>query len=90
MQPIVLKTANVDWETDYASGFMPDYIEKDDLREPLGSFGEDMFARAIEIIHNVEFPKEPARVMHDPISFAKELKPAHTLAKENMYWESFK
>ncbi len=50
IQPIVLKSVNANGITDYRNGFMPDYIEKDNLYYPLGNPEEDMLAKAIELI----------------------------------------
>ncbi len=50
IQPIVLKSANVNGNTDYRVGFMPDYIENDNLHYPLGDPEEDMLAKALELI----------------------------------------
>lgn len=53
IQPIVLKTANADGNTEFKDGFAPDYLVKDDYFSPLGSFEEDMLAEAIELITGV-------------------------------------
>lgn len=50
IQPIVLKTANADGNTEFKDGFAPDYLVKDDYFSPLGSFEEDMLAEAIGLI----------------------------------------
>jgi len=50
IQPIVLKTANAEDETDYKDGFSPDYFMRDDYFSPLGSLEENMLAQAISLI----------------------------------------
>ncbi len=65
LQPIVLKMANANGVSDYADGFFPDYIIKDDFKAPLGSLDEDMLARAIELITDLTL-LEPARIAAGP------------------------
>jgi len=86
IQPIVLKTANVNWETDYSAGFVPDYVIKDDFNAQLGTLDEDMLARAMELITGVSL-LDPARVSEYPVDFAVEIKPEISSRKELMYWE---
>ncbi len=65
LQPIVLKMANANGVSDYADGFLPDYIINDDFKAPLGSLDEDMLARAIELITGLTL-LEPARIAAEP------------------------
>lgn len=53
IQPIVLKTANANGETEFRDGFAPDYLIMDDLFSPLGSYGEGMLAEALELITGI-------------------------------------
>lgn len=53
IQPIVLKTVNVDGNTDFKDGFAPDYLVKDDYYSPLGSLEEDMLSQAVSVITGV-------------------------------------
>jgi carboxyl-terminal processing protease len=50
IQPIVLKTANADGNTEFRDGFAPDYGVEDDLFSPLGSLEEGMLAEAVGLI----------------------------------------
>jgi C-terminal processing protease CtpA/Prc len=86
IQPIVLKTANVNWETDYSDGFAPDFEIDDDFNAPLGSLDEDMLARAMELITGVSL-LDPARMVKYPVDFGMEIKPKKSSAKEYMYWD---
>ncbi len=61
MQPIVFKNANADGVSDYADGFTPDYLVEDDYNAPLGSLGEDMLSKAVELITG-QVVTEPARI----------------------------
>ena len=61
MQPITMKSANVDGISDYGDGFAPNYIVEDDFNAPLGTLEEDMLAKAIELITGVTIG-EPARI----------------------------
>lgn len=58
IQPIVLKTANINNETDYKEGFLPEYIVDDDYFSPLGSLDEDLLEQAISLITGI--PVGPA------------------------------
>jgi C-terminal processing protease CtpA/Prc len=53
IQPIVLKTANINDESDYKEGLIPDYLVKDDYFSALGSLDEDRLAYAISLITGV-------------------------------------
>jgi hypothetical protein len=53
MQPIVLKTANVNGISDYSNGFAPEYLIKDDFNAALGTLEEDMLATAVELITGI-------------------------------------
>ena len=53
IQPIVLKTANVNYETDFRDGFIPDYLVIDDLFTPLGDIQESMFSAAVSLITGI-------------------------------------
>jgi C-terminal processing protease CtpA/Prc len=53
IQPIVLKTANINNQTDYKDGLFPDYLVKDDYFSPLGSLEEDRLALAISFITGI-------------------------------------
>ena len=53
IQPIVLKTANVNFETDFKEGFIPDYLVKDDLFSPLGNIEESMLGHAVSLITGI-------------------------------------
>lgn len=86
IQPIVLKTANVNWETDYSNGFAPDYLIDDDFDAALGTLDEDMLARAIELITGASI-LGPARVGKFPLDDAIQIIPQKLIAKENMYWD---
>ncbi len=89
IQPIVLKTANVNWETDYSNGFAPDYIIADDFNAPLGTLDENMLARAIELITG-ESLLEPARIADAPLPVGEEIDILADEKKQNMYWENLK
>ncbi|MCC5932503.1 MAG: peptidase S41 [Cyclobacteriaceae bacterium] len=60
LQPIVLKSANVNGETDYRMGFAPDILAPDDLTQPLGSLDERLLSLAFQQITNVS----PARIAY--------------------------
>ena len=53
IQPIVLKTANVEGNTEFKDGFAPDYLVKDDLFTPLGNLEENMLAEAVSRITGI-------------------------------------
>jgi C-terminal processing protease CtpA/Prc len=53
IQPIVVKTANADGNTEFRDGFAPDYLVKDDLFSPLGSVEEGMLAEALGLITGI-------------------------------------
>jgi C-terminal processing protease CtpA/Prc len=53
IQPIVLKTANINNESDYKDGLAPDYLVKDDYFSALGSLDEDRLAFAISLITGI-------------------------------------
>ncbi len=53
IQPIVLKTANVDGDTEFKDGFAPDIFIRDDLFSPLGSPGEGMLAQTLSQITGI-------------------------------------
>jgi C-terminal processing protease CtpA/Prc len=53
IQPIVLKTANVEGNTEFKDGFAPDYLEKDEYFAPLGSLEENMLAMAVSLITGI-------------------------------------
>lgn len=61
IQPIVLKTANVNNETDYKDGLFPDYLSEDDYLAPLGSLEEDRLSVAISLITGIPIGL-PARI----------------------------
>jgi hypothetical protein len=50
IQPIVLKSANANGDTEFRDGFAPDYLVKDDLMTPLGDVNEGMLAEALRLI----------------------------------------
>jgi len=69
IQPIVLKTANINDETDYKDGMIPDYLVNDDYFSALGSLDEERLAYAVSLITGI--PIDPvARIS------SKELLPA--------------
>ena len=51
IQPIVLKTANINNETDFKDGLFPDYLVNDDYFSALGSLEEDRLASGCFIDH---------------------------------------
>jgi C-terminal processing protease CtpA/Prc len=53
IQPIVLKTANSNGETDYKDGLIPDYLVEDDYFAALGSLDEARLAYAISLITGI-------------------------------------
>jgi hypothetical protein len=53
IQPIVLKTANINNETDYKNGIFPDYYIEDDYFSALGSLEEDRLAYAVSLITGI-------------------------------------
>jgi C-terminal processing protease CtpA/Prc len=53
IQPIVLKTANINNQTDYKNGLFPDYYVEDDYFSPLGSLEEARLAQAVSLITGV-------------------------------------
>jgi carboxyl-terminal processing protease len=74
IQPIVLKAANANGETEFRNGFPPDYLIKDDLFSPLGSFEEEMLSEALALITGIpgdqlarkkpsEFPERAEEIM---------------------------
>ncbi|MCK5372164.1 MAG: hypothetical protein KAQ62_26565, partial [Cyclobacteriaceae bacterium] len=87
MQPIVLKTANANGVTDYINGFAPHYLVEDDFDAELGTLGEDMLAKSIELITG-KTVTEPARIASS--AFPKNM---HSIIiesdvkKQNMYFD---
>ena len=63
IQPIVLKTANVNWVTDFKDGLAPDYLVKDGYFSQLGDVEEDRLAYAISLITGI--PLGPAARISD-------------------------
>jgi C-terminal processing protease CtpA/Prc len=57
IQPIVLKTANINGETDYKDGLIPNYLVEDDYFSSLGSVDETGLAQAISLITGI--PVDP-------------------------------
>lgn len=57
IQPIVLKTANINDETDYKDGMIPDYLVEDDYFSALGSLDEARLAHTISLITGI--PVDP-------------------------------
>ena len=53
IQPIVLKAANANGDTEFRDGFAPDYFVADDLLSQLGSFEEEMLSEALELITGI-------------------------------------
>ena len=70
IQPIVLKTANINNQTDYKDGLFPEYLVKDDYFSPLGSLEEDRLALAISFITGIPIGPVARRSTFDqlPIS----------------------
>jgi carboxyl-terminal processing protease len=60
IQPIVLKSANVNGETDYRNGFTPEIEASDDLTQALGSLDERLLSLAYQQITQVA----PARIAY--------------------------
>lgn len=60
IQPIVLKSANVNGETDYRNGFTPDIQAADDLTQALGSLDERLLSLAYQQITQIA----PARIAY--------------------------
>ncbi len=58
IQPIVLKTANVNYETDFKDGMFPDYLVGDGYFSQLGDIEEKRLAQAISLITGI--PVGPA------------------------------
>lgn len=58
IQPIVLKTANINNETDYKDGMFPDYLVGDGYFSQLGDIEEKRLAQAISLITGI--PTGPA------------------------------
>jgi carboxyl-terminal processing protease len=85
MQPIVLKTANVNGVSDYSNGFAPDYLIEDDFNAELGTLAEDMLAKSIELITGITID-EPARISSSSILTKMQSVPNEKAAKkQNMY-----
>ncbi|MCG8309577.1 MAG: S41 family peptidase [Cytophagales bacterium] len=61
LQPIVMKAANVNGESDYGDGFAPHHIVGDDYDAELGSLAENMLARTAELITGKTIT-DPARM----------------------------
>jgi len=53
IQPIVLKTANINNETDYKDGFFPEYLVDDGYFSELGDIEENRLAQAISLITGI-------------------------------------
>ena len=88
MQPIVLKTANANGVTDYINGFAPHYLVEDDFDAELGTLGEDMLAKSIELITG-KTVTEPARIASS--AFPKNMYSIideKTVRKQNMYFDT--
>lgn len=87
MQPIVLKTANANGITDYINGFSPHYLVKDDFDAELGTLGEDMLAKSIELITG-KTVTEPARIASSRIpKNMQSIIDERVVRKQNMYFD---
>lgn len=87
MQPIVLKTANANGITDYINGFAPHYLVKDDFDAELGTLGEDMLAKSIELITG-KTVTEPARIASSRIpKNMQSIIDERVVRKQNMYFD---
>ena len=53
IQPIVLKTANINNETDYKDGMFPEYLVGDGYFSQLGDIEESRLAQAISLITGI-------------------------------------
>lgn len=87
LQPITMKSANVDGNSDYANGFAPNYIIEDDFNAPLGTLEEDILAKAIELITGKTIG-DPARIAAS--TFPKTLRSftnQKEVEKQNMYFD---
>jgi C-terminal processing protease CtpA/Prc len=85
LQPIVLKTANANGNSDYVDGFSPDYYIEDDFNAQLGTLEEDLLAKSIELITG-QSVTEPARIASSNIP--SQLQPVtniHEVRRQNMY-----
>lgn len=88
MQPIVLKTANANGVTDYINGFAPHYLVKDDFDAELGTLGEDMLAKSIELITG-KTVTEPARIASSRIpKNMQSIIDERVVRKQNMYFDT--
>jgi len=63
IQPIVLKTANINNETDYKDGMFPDHLVADGYFSQLGDIEEKRLAQAISLITGI--PIGPVARMSD-------------------------
>lgn len=85
MQPIVLKTANVNGVSDYSDGFAPHYVIEDDFDAALGTLSEDMLVRSIELITGKTIT-QPARIASSTLpQHMKSISNELVVKKQNMY-----
>lgn len=89
LQPIVIKTANANGDSDYVNGFAPNYLVKDDFSADLGTIQEDMLAKSIELITGVTL-SEPARIASSLLPANLHSLPIESvIRKQNMYIDIF-
>ena len=86
MNIVMVKVANVNDESDYKYGFVPDYIINDDIRSPLGSTNEDMLAKAIELITGIN-PADPARIANSPYDQLEPFENIVNPSYQSMYFD---
>ena len=93
IQPIVVKLANADDQSDYKNGFEPDYAVQDDYSASLGSLYEDVLAKTISVITGIPVDqlarKAPeSSILQNSIPlYSATTRPI--VYKQNMYIDSF-
>ena len=60
MQPIISQSSNVNYESEYYNGFLPDYFKAEDLTNllPLGDENEILLKTALDLIKGIQPAKE--------------------------------
>jgi carboxyl-terminal processing protease len=87
MQPIVLKSANVNGVSDYSDGFAPHYVIEDDFDAALGTLSEDMLVKSIELITGKTIT-QPARIASSHLPrHMQSIRTEYDEKKQNMYFD---
>ena len=85
LQPIVMKSANVNSVSDYSNGFSPDYVIDDDFNAPLGTVSEDMLAQALELITGKTFLDQARIAEYRQLVGLRAIEDRNLISKQNMY-----